>query len=312
MNELNLKQIEAFVAVAELNSFTRASEKLYLTQSTVSTHIRTLEQSLGVPLFVRSTRRRIRLTADGQRIYPAAKRVLADCQTLMGLAQNEEAALPLSLGASTVPAQYVLPGLLADFLKRRPDSRYLLKRGDSVQIHELLKNGEIQIGFVGTMLEPDTLDYDPLAEDKLVLITENSGRFRELKRQGIWGRALLSEPTVAREEGSGTDRTVRNYLLENGFPMEELRIVARIDNPEAIKSMVARGVGVSVLSALAVHEEVAAGKLLQFEMEPGGLTREIYMVRRRNTACSRLTQQFIRFVKSRSAAITCPQGRPGE
>lgn len=300
MNEFNLKQIEAFVAVVELDGFTRAAEKLYLTQSTVSAHIRLLEQALGVPLLVRSTRRRICLTAEGERIYPAAKKILTDCHNLSALVQREPTEMPLSLGASTVPAQYVLPGLLADFLKRHPNSRYLLKRGDSAQIHALLKSGDIQFGFVGTMLEPDTLDYVPLAEDKLVLVTENSKRFRELQQKGVWGRALLKEPTVAREEGSGTDRSVRDYMLRSGLAVENLQIVARIDNPETIKSMVARGVGVSVLSALAVREEVAAGKLLQFEMEPESLTRNIYLVRRKEPAGSRLAQQFVQFIRSAS------------
>lgn len=301
MNDFNLKQLEVFVTVAELYSFTLAAERLYLTQSTVSSHIQTMELALGVSLFVRGTRRQIHLTPEGERIYPAAKKILADCQNLKELVQNEQADMPLSLGASTVPAQYILPSLLADFLKCHPDSRYLLKKGDSAQIHELLKTGEIQIGFVGTMLEPETLNYIPLAEDKLVLVTENSKRFRELQRQGVWGRMLLGEPTVAREEGSGTDRCVRNYMHQIGFPLEKLRVVARVDSPETIKSMVARGAGVSVLSALAVREEVASGQLLQFEMEENSLKREIYMVCRRDISGFRLGQQFIQFIRKHSS-----------
>ncbi|MFB0920774.1 MAG: selenium metabolism-associated LysR family transcriptional regulator, partial [Oscillospiraceae bacterium] len=283
------------------NSFTLAAEKLYLTQSTVSSHIQSMEQALGVSLLIRGTRRQIHLTAEGERIYPAAKRILADCQNLKDLVQNEQADMPLSLGASTVPAQYILPFLLAEFLKYHPNSRYLLNRGDSAQIHELVKTGDIQVGFVGTMLEPETLNYISLAEDKLVLVTENSKRFQELQRQGIWGRMLLGEPTVAREEGSGTDRSVRNYMHQIGFPTEKLQIIARIDNIEAIKSMVARGVGVSVLSALAVQDEVAAGQLLQFEMEQGGLKRSIYMIYRRDISNFRLGQQFVQFVRKRSS-----------
>lgn len=288
--------------MAERSSFTGAAETLYLTQSTVSAHIRSMEQALGVPLFVRGTRKRIRLTAYGERIYPAAKKILADFQSLKDLVRSEQADLPLSLGASTVPAQYLLPGLLADFLKRRPDSRCLLKKGDSAQIHELLKSGDIQIGFVGTMLEPETLNYVPLMEDKLVLITENSKRFRDLQQQGVFGRTLLGEPTVAREEGSGTDRFVRNYMLQIGFPIDKLRIVARIDNTETIKSMVERGVGVSVLSALAVQDEVAAGRLLQFEMDSQSLKRSLYMIYRRDAGLCSLGQQFIQFVRKRYAS----------
>lgn len=297
MPEFTLKQLETFSAVAELNSFTRAADELYLTQSTVSAHISSLESALGVRLFSRDTKRRVQLTPEGQRIYPAAKRVLADCRELKKLSQNDGAALPLLLGASTVPAQYVLPELLSVFLKRYPDCRYLLKRGDSDQIHELLLSGEIRVGFVGTTREQEGFSYVPIAKDRLVLVTENSDKYRAMQRSGIFGRELLGEPTVAREEGSGTDRTVIMYLRKIEFPMEKLHIVARIDNPETIKNMVARGSGVSVLSALAVQEDVAAGKLLSFEMDPKGLLRNIYMVYREDLPYSERERQFLHSIR---------------
>ena len=174
MAEFSLKQLEIFVAVAELNSFTRAAKELYLTQSTVSAHISSLESALGARLISRDTRRQVHLTTEGQKLYPAAKRVLADCRELKALLQGDATALPLSLGASTVPAQYVLPELLSAFLKQHADCRYLLKRGDSTQIHELLQSGEIRIGFVGAAQNQDSLCYVPVAADRLVMVTENS------------------------------------------------------------------------------------------------------------------------------------------
>ena len=95
MNDFSLKQLEVFVTVAELNSFTLAAERLYLTQSTVSSHIQLMEQALGVSLFVRGTRRQIHLTPEGERIYLSVKKILADCQNLKELVQNEQADIPL-------------------------------------------------------------------------------------------------------------------------------------------------------------------------------------------------------------------------
>lgn len=297
MAEFSLKQIEVFVAVAEHGSFTRAAEELYLTQSTVSAHIRALEQALDTALFARQTRRQVRLTAEGERIYPAAKKILADCRSLSELVQREESDLPLQLGASTVPGQYLLPDLLANFLKKHGDCRYQLRRGDSAEIHRLLRQGEIRMGFVGAVLEPDTFVYTPLAEDRLVMVTENSARYRRMQQTGVLGHSLLSEPTVAREEGSGTDREVQNYMGRIGFPQEQLHIVARVDDPETIKRMVAQGVGVSVLSALAVQREVSDGRLLAFELDKSGLRRKIYMVSRRDIAYTRTEQQFIEYLR---------------
>lgn len=297
MAEFSLKQIEVFVAVAEHGSFTRAAQELYLTQSTVSAHIQALEQSLDTVLFARQTRRQVRLTAEGEMIYPAAKKILADCRSLSELVQRDESDLPLQLGASTVPGQYLLPDLLAGFLKKHPNCRYSLRRGDSAEIHRLLRQGEIRLGFVGAVLEPDSLLYTPLAEDRLVMVTENSKRYRKMQQMGVLGRSLLSEPTVAREEGSGTDREVHNYMGRIGFSEELLHIVARVDDPETIKRMVAQGVGVSVLSALAVQREVSDGRLLAFDLDRDGLHRRIYLVSRRDITYTRTEQQFIDYLR---------------
>lgn len=298
MMKFSLKQLEIFVAVAELNSFTKAAGALYLTQSTVSAHISSLESALQVQLFFRDTKRNIQLTPQGKKVYPAAKRILSDCGELAAIAQNHREELPLLLGASTVPGQYLLPDLLSAFLLRHSGCRYLLKRGDSQQIHTLLNAGSIRFGFVGTMLDADNLEYIPIGEDRLVMVTANNAYYQEKQRQGALGCDLLWEPTVAREEGSGTDQTVAAYMRQHNYPLSQLKIVARIDNPETIKSMVAQGAGVSILSALAVREEVTAGKLLAFELDADGLHRTLYIVTKKNERCTGMEQQFLRFCRA--------------
>ena len=253
MSEFSLKQIQVFVAVAELGSFTQAAQALFLSQSTVSAHLAALETALSTRLLDRDARRRVRLTPEGERVYPAAKKILADCAALEEVLQNQDGAgLPLLLGASTVPAQYLLPELLAQYMKQITGVRYHLRRGDSAQIHKLLHSGSVRLGFVGAMLEPDSMTYFPMLEDHLVMCTANNPHYQALKKQNVYGRDLLREPTVAREEGSGTDRTVQSYMRNMGLADQDLHIVARVDDPEAIKRMTAQGVGVSVLSALSV------------------------------------------------------------
>jgi DNA-binding MarR family transcriptional regulator len=177
--DINLKQLEVFVAAAEYNSFTKAAEMLYLSQSTVSAHIRGLEDALGVTLFLRSAKKKIEVTEAGKRCYGPAKEILDRCRMLQS-SLTEEQTVMLSVGASTVPAQYLLPRLLADFSRKKPDCRFLMKRGDSMQIHEMLRTGEIQAGFVGMRLDEKEFDYYPVLQDRLVLVTENSQRFRSL------------------------------------------------------------------------------------------------------------------------------------
>lgn len=305
MAEFSLKQVEIFVAVAELSSFTQAGRQLYLTQSTISAHVGALERTLGVRLFIRKARSRVYMTAEGQQLYPAMKRILSDCREVEEILRDGEGDAPLLLGASTVPAQYLLPDLLAGYLKKYSSSRFRIRRGDSTQVHEMLEAGKIRIGFAGAVLEPDRLLYIPLAEDKLVFITGNSRRFRQLRQEEKLGCDLLDEPFIAREEGSGTERAVLEYLHRTGRE-NTLRITARMDNPESVKTMVAQGAGVSILSELAVRREVEGGQLLSFEVDRESLRRSIYMVCRRDIHYTSEERRFMEFIrhagKSRGAA----------
>ena len=117
MNDISLKQLEIFVAVVEYGGFTRAAEELFFNQSTVSAHISLLEQALGKELFVRSNRRHVRLTKEGEQVYPIARRILNDCAALRTLFSDADSAPVVALGASTVPGQYLVPGYLAAFLQ---------------------------------------------------------------------------------------------------------------------------------------------------------------------------------------------------
>ena len=300
MLDYTLKQLEAFVAAAEYNSFTRAAEALYLTQSTVSAHIQGLEQAMGVSLFRRDTRKKIELTDAGRRAYAAARDILSRCERLRDSLSKEETPF-LAVGASTVPAQYLLPRLLAGFSRKCPDCRFLLKRGDSVQIHRLLQEEEIQAGFVGLVVDEKQYAYLPVLEDRLVLVTENSPRFRDLpKDDGL--RLLLEEPVVAREENSGTWREVEAWLRQRNVLPEQVRVLAQMENPEAIRQAVAQGLGVSVLSSLAAEEDVAAGRLLAFDLDGEGAFRQLYLATRRDGPKDVLLRDFVKFVIEQSEA----------
>ena len=297
MNDISLKQLEIFVAVVEYGGFTRAAEELFFNQSTVSTHIALLEQALGKELFARTNRRHVRLTAEGEQVYPIAKRILADCGTLRTLFADTGTAPAVTLGASTVPGKYLVPGYLTAYLSREPAFRYSMRHGDSEQVHRMLRSGEIAIGFVGAVSAPEHTDYFPLYDDRLVLAAPNNAHYLALKERGVYGRELLEEPLVAREEGSGTDKSLQNYLKSLDLSPASLHIVARVDDPEAIKQMVSGGVGVAVLSALAVEQEVKNGTLLSFEMDKNALRRTIYLITARGRSFSRAEQNFLDFLK---------------
>jgi len=305
MLKINLKQLEAFVATAEFSSFTKAAEVMYLTQSTVSSHISALESTLGVRLIRRSARQRVTLTAEGEQVYREARDILNRCQALQDL-KSHDRENQLVIGASTVPGQCLLPELMAEFLERYPDSRYVQLRGDSAQIHRYLSQGKANLGFVGTATDPKTFHYHPVAEDRLVLITPNREPYCTFHRQGISGLELLDQPMILRPEDSGTRQETEQFLLRNRISPQDLKVIAQIDNPDAIRSSVSRGLGVSILSILAAQEDLLAGRLLAFELGDRGALRKICLTWRKDAHLTPAEQNFLAFVQDRPL-VTAPK-----
>ena len=301
MERLNLRQLEIFSAVVDAGSFTAAAEKLYLAQSTVSDNVRALEELLHLKLFHRESKRRLTLTLEGKRVYRYAQDILGRCSALL-LDVAVDSALELTLGASTVPAQSLLPGYMARFARENPACRCTLLCGDSAAVQQMLLNGDIHLGFVGSAAARQDRIYEPIAEDRLVLITPNTPRFAALKTQGVLGRELFREPFLFRERGSGTQKVIDNYLSEIRLDPQVIHTVAYVSDPTVLQRLVAEGTGVSILSALAVQEAVAAGQLLQFELDETPVRRSIYMVRRRKSSMSAPARTFAELVRKQAKA----------
>ena len=303
MLKINLKQLEAFVATAEFSSFTKASEELFLTQSTVSSHISALENILGVRLIQRSARQRVSLTKEGETVYREARDILDRCQSLQELKQHTRRD-HLIIGASSVPGQCLLPEIMGDYLAWCPDCHYVQLRGDSIRIHQYLAQGKANLGFVGIATNPKEYHYHPVAEDRLVLITPNKEPYQTLHRSGTSGLDLLDRPMILREQNSGTRQEMERFLLNMQIPPEKLNVIAQIDNPEAIRSSVSRGLGVSIMSVLAAREYLLSGQLLSFELGEQGAFRKIYLTWRKDALLNPAEQKFLEFVQSRPLIST--------
>ena len=302
MLNINLKQLEAFVATAEFSSFTKAAEIMYLTQSTVSSHISALEKNLGVRLIQRGARQRVSLTREGELVYREAKDILERCQALQDLKSHNRQS-QLVIGASSVPGQCLMPEIMGEYLARCPDCHYVQLRGDSVRIHQYLAQGKANLGFVGIATNPREHHYHPVAEDRLVLITANSEPYQTLHRSGASGLELLNKPMILREQDSGTRQEMERHLLKMQVSPEALNVIAQIDNPEAIRSSVSRGLGVSIMSVLAAREYLLSGRLLAFELGDQGAFRKIYLTWRKDALLTSAEQKFLEFVQSRPLVV---------
>lgn len=296
---MNLKQLEAFVHVAEGGSFSKAAKELFLTQPTVSAHISSLEKELNVRLFIRNTKE-VNLSDDGRELYKYAKQII-DIQKKIEerfSAKKEVGKHCISIAASTFPAQYLLPKVLMRFNEKYPEEQLKIVEADSTQVVTKVVDHMVDVGFTGTVLEKKHCKYLPFYKDELVIVTPASVKYCELqinKSEDIsW---VINEAFIMREEGSGTRKEAEKQLQNAGIPIGELNVIASIENQETIKKSVRQGMGISVMSRLAVEDEVESGKVLIFPIPGATEGRDINLVYNKNYELSRSAERFVKVVK---------------
>ena len=295
MTELTLKQLQAFVCVAECGSFFEASQRLFVSQPTISSHIAALEGHFGLTLLDRGSRKKVTLTDAGREVYSRARGILQSCDELEQAFSRDGG--ELRLGASTIPMAYVLPELMAGFQKEHPGCRFVLKKGDSAAVHAMLAEGTIQLGVVGTVLDRENLYYRRLCSDELVFLCRSDEETRALLAQGVQGRALLDRPLIARTPGSGTQMAVDHYLSGIGAAAEKICVIARVESNEAILQMVSQGMGNAILSSRAAHSWQETGKILIFPLEDAPVTRELFLVWPKHIPLSHPARQFAEYAR---------------
>lgn len=299
MTGLTLKRLEAFICVAECGSFSEAAERMYLSQPAVSGAIAALETTLGVTLLERGRRKRILLTPQGQETYRRSKEILRSCQRLEEAFTSEET--ELTIGASTMPMEVLLPPLLAAFHRKHPQCRFVLRSGNSAEIHAMLQNGDVQLGLVGSLPEAGALDSRPLCSDELVLVTPNTPALREAARNGLTGSELPEQPLILRTEGSGTLRAARAFLHEAG---KTPPIVAQIESNEAILRAVQQELGSAILSGSVAAPWARDGRVLSFPLRRPPVMRRLYLVL--PPAAAGLSERFASFAEQYAAAHFAP------
>lgn len=295
---MNLKQLEAFVKIADSGSFSKAAKDLFLTQPTISAHITSLEKELNSRLFVRNTKE-VRLSDKGEVLYNYAKQMLVIQRRIEEeFATDEDKEQQcLTIAASTIPAQYLLPKILVAFSERYPNQQFKLIETDSAKVIEQVMNHTVDIGFTGTVLDKKFCKHIPFYQDELVVITPNTEKYRELQKTEKDATWIIDEKLIMREEGSGTRKEAEKQLKKIGLQVAKLNVIASMENPEAIKKAVSSGMGISIISKLAAEEEVKNGMLLALPVDTEDSRRDINVVYDRNLQPSRTTERFVKLVK---------------
>ena len=294
---MNLKQLEAFVRVAETKSFSAAAKMLFLTQPTVSAHIASLERELNTCLLIRNTKG-VALSESGKELYAYAEQMLELEQKIrerFGLTGRQPGSV-LRIAASTIPSLYLLPDIMARFRKEYPEEQLKLFETDSSGVVEMILSHKADVGFTGTVLEKGSCTYIPFYQDELVVLTPSSERYRARKNDDIvsW---ILEETVILREEGSGTRKEALRLLVQTGVDISKLNVAAMMENQETIKRSVGSGMGISILSKLAAKEEIDSGKLLAFPLGETGGKRNINVVYDAGYPSLPAADKFIKTVK---------------
>ncbi|MEU1151273.1 LysR family transcriptional regulator [Streptomyces sp. NPDC005863] len=268
----DLGALQLLLAVARLGSLGRAARELGITQPAASSRVRAMERQLGVALVDRSPRGS-RLTAAGALVTDWAGRIVEAAEAFDAGAQalRDRRDSRLRVAASMTIAEYLLPGWLIALRTQRPDTAVSLLAGNSAAVAARLLAGEADLGFVEGLTVPAGLDEVVVAHDRLVVVAA-PGHPWARRRKPLAAAELAATPLILREEGSGTRQVLEAALGALARPLIEL------SSTTAVKASAVSGAGPSVLSELAVGEELAARRLVEIPLADVRLRRELRAV----------------------------------
>ena len=298
---ISIRQLAVFVALVEQQSFTKAARQVGLSQSTVSGHVADLERRLDV-LLVERNRGGVRPTAAGDALLPHARQVLRAeegardaVRELSGLVQGR-----LVVGASTIPASYLLPQLFAGFHERFPSISLRVAAGDSGEILDRLHEADLELGIVGSEPDGNDLDSFPIGEDRLVLVVAAGHELAHGKP--ISASDLARYPLVQREQGSGTraaaDAALRAVLPKAKGEEDPFSVACETGSTESQRAAILAGLGPGILSDLAAASDIEAGRLAEVPLRKFDVSRSFHLVSRSPSVLSPAARAFVEMMRS--------------
>ncbi|WP_372680373.1 selenium metabolism-associated LysR family transcriptional regulator [Desulfosarcina sp.] len=294
---MDLWQLQIFCKVVDLKSFSRAGRAVHLSQPTVSSHIKDLEDHFSCRLIDRLSKEALP-THAGRLLYRYAKRMItlrdeADSAMAEFMGQVKGS---LHLGGSSIPGAFVLPAIIGAFTAQFPEVNINLTIADTRRIIDAILCGDLEMGVVGAVSTNKSILQTQLIDDEMCLVVATDHRWSGKKK--VTTEQLFTEPFIIREPGSGTLKSIQTSFSEAGLNFNGLNVVARIGSTEAIRQGIKNRMGVSILSAIAVADDVAAGKLKTLTIDGLNLKRAFYLTHHAQRSSSPLCQAFITFISS--------------
>ena len=293
---MDLWQLNIFCKVVELEGFSKAAKAVHLSQPTISSHIKELENHFECQLIDRLDKKAVP-TKAGELLYNYACKLISlrdETETAMAEFQGKIKGR-LFIGGSTIPGGYILPRLIGAFTKDYPGVTISLSISDTDQIIQDILSGVLELGIVGAKTSDKKILQEKLIEDEMRLIVSADHKWSRKKSVNL--TMMFQEPFIIRERGSGTLKSIQLCLLDKGYSSDDLNIIAEMGSTESVIQGIKSKVGISILSTIAVAEELQAGTLKALTIKELNLKRSFYITRHRLRSVSPLSKAFMEFLK---------------
>ena len=301
--QITLRQFEIFSAVVEEKQVTRASKKLFITQSAVSHALSELEEQLGGPLFDRDSRSLL-LNDRGRYFLPLCREILAKTEHVWEVMNETKGVIAGSLNivASSTIGNYVLPHLVGVFKSMYPETYLNIQIHNTRVAEQLILDRKVDIGFVEGEVEHENILVTPWFEDELVIIAHPRDILAISNRFHLQ-RDMSKAKWVMRVKGSGTAQIFKKKI---GSQITKLNVVMELGHTEAVKKAVEAGCGLACLSNLAVSGEIERKELRELHLEGVDMKRTLHIIQHKSKVNTRLINEFLSFCKIMSR---CSHGR---
>lgn len=295
---MEIRQLRAFVAIAETGTFTAGALRVHVTQAAISMQIRQLESEVGARVFVRAPRHVI-LTEAGEQLLRRARHILrehdAAIDEIAELAGAERGRLRIGSASAMVLSEQ-LPAVLKELRKQHPAAEISVVSGTSEVLVDQILAGEVDVAFVSLPVDVRGIKTERLSEDQLVAIA--SPRHRLAKQRTISAYTLAGERLILGERGGNTRRLIDQFFAQAGAT---LRVAMELSRQQAIKRMVEEDMGVGIVPLQSVREEVEKGKLVRWWIEGAQINWELGIAQLSNGYDSPIMQKFVALARKKFA-----------
>ena len=286
---MEIKQLKAFVAIAEERTFTAGAKRVHVTQAAVSMQIRQLEEEVGLPLFVR-TPRRVLITEAGEKLLERARRILREhdsaIEELAEIAGAEHGRLRIG-SASAMFATEQLPSILEKLSKKYINAEVSVSSGTSKTLVDKILHGEIDVAFVSLPVENTHIQTELLYSDEVVAIAHPG--HKKAKEKYISAADLAGEKLILGEKGGNTRRMIDDFFEDHNV---KPNIVMELSRQEAINKMVENNMGIGIAGAKSSAKDVAKGRIVSWWVEGVEIKWNLGLARLRGGYYSPIAKEF--------------------